>query len=128
MTPPTMAISAFVPLGDIVVPPDRMRRLRPEKVDELAESIRACGLLQPVVLRPCGGRRYDLIAGAHRRQAVEGLGHKSISATILDGLDADGALLVQIDENLIRADLSPAERALHLAERKRLHEKLHPQN
>jgi N6-adenosine-specific RNA methylase IME4 len=42
-------------------------------------------------------------------------------------LDADAALLTEIDENLIRADLSPAERAMHLRERKLLYEKLHPE-
>jgi N6-adenosine-specific RNA methylase IME4 len=58
---------------------------------------------------------------------VRGLGHETIHASILDGLDADAALLAEIDENLIRADLSPAERAMHHGRRKELYEKLHPE-
>src|SRR5262249_32862809 len=45
----------------------------------------------------------------------------------LDGLNADAALLAEIDENLIRADLTPAERAAHVGRRKELYEKLHPE-
>jgi ParB/RepB/Spo0J family partition protein len=115
-----------VALSMITVPPNRMRRLRPEKVDELAESIRQSGLLQPVVVRPWRDR-YMLVAGAHRCEAEKQLGHDAIRAIVHDGLDADAALLAEIDENLVRADLSAAERALHLAERKRLYEKLHPE-
>jgi ParB/RepB/Spo0J family partition protein len=115
-----------VALSTITMRPNRMRQLRPAKVDELAESIRERGLLQPIVVRPWGDR-YMLVCGVHRRQAVEQLGHETIPAIVLDGLDADAALLAGIDENLVRADLSPAERSLHLAERKRLFEEVHPQ-
>ena len=120
----------MVRLGHIEVAPDRMRALRPEKIDEIAESIQARGrLLQPVVVRPRkgSGGRYWLVAGRHRFEAVRKLGHDRIAATILDGLDADAALLAEIDENLIRADLTPAERASHVGRRKELYEKLHPQ-
>jgi N6-adenosine-specific RNA methylase IME4 len=115
-----------IALNCITVPRDRMRRLRPEKVDELAESIYARGLLQPIVVRHRQGR-YELVLGEHRRKAVEQLGHERIRAVVCDSLDADAALLAEIDENLIRAELSAAERALHLAERKRLYEKAYPQ-
>ena len=60
-------------------------------------------------------------------EAVRQCGHDHIRAVILDGLDADAAHLAEIDENLIRADLSPAERAMHVARRKELYEKLHPE-
>jgi ParB/RepB/Spo0J family partition protein len=116
-----------ISLSGIAVRPDRMRRLRPEVVDELAESINTLGLLQPVVVRPGGNGGHVLVVGAHRVEATKRLEHESIAAIVLDGLDADEALLAEIDENLIRADLSPAERALHLAERKRLYEKLKPE-
>jgi N6-adenosine-specific RNA methylase IME4/ParB-like chromosome segregation protein Spo0J len=82
--------------------------------------------LQPIVVRPSGAR-YTLVAGAHRLKAKKQLGHTNIAAVILDGLDADAALLAEIDENLMRADLSPAERALHVGRRKELYEKLHPE-
>ena len=118
--------TARIALSAITSAPNRMRQLRPDKVAELAESIAAQGLLQPVIVRPCG-KRYLLVAGRHRLEAVKQIGHDEVTAIILDGLNADAALLAEIDENLVRADLSPAERALHLAERKRLYEKLHPQ-
>jgi N6-adenosine-specific RNA methylase IME4 len=116
-----------VRIADIVVSHDRMRKLRPEKVDEIAESVAAQGLLQPIVLRPRGPTNYWLVAGHHRLEAVRQCGHDRISAVIRDGLDADAALLAEIDENLIRADLSPVERALHVGRRKEFYEKLHPE-
>jgi ParB family chromosome partitioning protein len=70
---------------------------------------------------------YQLIAGLHRLEAVRKLGRATIQAGVVKGLDADQALLDEIDENLIRAELSPAERALHLSIRKRLYEKLYPE-
>jgi ParB-like chromosome segregation protein Spo0J len=111
----------------IVVPSERMRRLRPELVAELVESISAQGLLQPIIVRPRGAANYWLVAGRHRLEAVRQCGHDHIRAVVLDGLDADAALLAEVDENLVRADLSPAERAMHVARRKVLYEKLHPE-
>ena len=73
------------------------------------------------------GDGYSLITGWHRLEAARKLTHLDIHAFILDGIDADRAALIEIDENLVRADLSPAERAIHLRERKRLYEKAHPE-
>jgi ParB/RepB/Spo0J family partition protein len=112
----------------IRVRPNRMRKLRPDRVAELAESISARGQLQPIAVQSrARGTDFDLVAGWHRLEAMRKVGHDSIPAVILKGLDADAALLAEIDENLIRAELSLAERALHLAERKRLYEKAHPE-
>ena len=115
----------FIPLRDIDVSPNRMRRLRPEVVDDLAESIRANGLIHPITVCRGEGRRLRLVAGRHRLAAVRKLAIPMIAATTVD--DGDAALLAEIDENLIRADLSPAERTIHLAERKRLYLKQHPE-
>jgi N6-adenosine-specific RNA methylase IME4 len=120
------ALPQTIPLDAITVPDKRLRKLRLEVVDKLAESMATRGLIQPVVVQP-EGRGFNLLVGAHRVIAARQLGWSSITAVVLDGLAADEALLVELDENLIRADLSPAERALHLAERKRLYEKLHPE-
>ena len=54
-------------------------------------------------------------------------GSKRCAAVILDGADSDRAQLVEIDENLVRADLTPAERAAHQAKRKEIYERLHPE-
>jgi ParB-like chromosome segregation protein Spo0J len=125
----------MVGLGGIVVLPDRMRGLRQEVVDQLAESIRAQGLLHPIIVRPRPRTvGYVLVAGRHRLEAMRrlnGIDAKQfpdeIRAEIRDGIDADQALLVEIDENLARADLSPAERALHVGRRKELYEALYPE-
>ena len=130
---PRGATVRMIPLCHIEVAPKRMRALRPATVDEIAESIQARGgLLQPIVVRPRRQRKdsgecYSLVAGWHRFEAVRKLGHDRIAAAILDGLNADAALLAEIDENLIRADLSPAERTAHVGRRKELYEKLHPE-
>jgi N6-adenosine-specific RNA methylase IME4/ParB-like chromosome segregation protein Spo0J len=116
-----------VQVSNIVVAPNRMRALRPEMVAEIAESIQARGLLQPIVVRPRGHNSFWLVAGWHRLEAARELGLDSVHADIRDGLDADAAQLAEIDENLVRADLSPAERALHVGKRKDLYEKLHPE-
>jgi len=113
-------------VSTIAALPSCMRKLRPEVVNELAQSIAAQGQLQPIIVRPSKGR-YTLVAGRHRLAAAKQLKLKNISAVVLDGLDADRVLLVEIDENLIRADLSPAERAMHLAARKQIYLKQHPE-
>ena len=116
----------MIQLADIVVPPDRMRQLRPEKVNEIAESIAARGQLQAIIVQPQDSG-YVLAAGRHRLEARRQLGHAEIECRVLDGLSADEALIVEIDENLARADLTPSERAAHHAKRKALYLKLHPE-
>lgn len=120
--------SKMIAVDSIGVPPERMRKLRHELVDKLAETIEKRGLLQPIIVRPLPDYRgYVLIAGHHRLEAVRKLGHDTIRAEILEGLSADQARVAEIDENLIRADLTPSERAAHHAERKALYLKLHPE-
>lgn len=116
-----------VGLSGIAVLPRRMRGLRPEVIDELAKSMAANGLLQPIVIRPAESIGHYLIAGRHRLEAARKLKWDSIRCSIVNGLEADAALLAEIDENLIRADLTLAERAAHVAARKPLYEKLHPE-
>jgi N6-adenosine-specific RNA methylase IME4 len=105
----------------------RLRALRLDKVDEFAESMGCRGLIHPITVRRIEGGGYRLIAGHHRLEAARKLGWESIPAIILKGLDAVDAELVEIDENLIRADLTPAEQAAHHARRKELHEQKYPE-
>ena len=69
------------------------------------------------MLRPRGTAGYWLVAGHHRLEAARKLKWEAIAAIIFDGMDADEAELAEIDENLIRAELSPIERALHVTSR-----------
>jgi ParB family chromosome partitioning protein len=70
----------------------------------------------------CDGPWSSYLPAAQRK-----LKWKEINCTIFDGMAADEAELAEIDENLIRAELSPAERALHIGKRKELYEKVHPE-
>lgn len=85
------------------------REIPAEQLNELAESIRAEGLLQPVVVRR-RGERYELIAGERRWRAFQQLKLKSIPARIVEASDASSAALGLI-ENLQREGLNPIEEA-----------------
>jgi ParB family transcriptional regulator, chromosome partitioning protein len=107
----------------------RLRDLRLDMVDEIAKSIRkGVGvLLQPIVIRPKPkGGGYLLVVGRHRLEAERKLGNKTIECRIVE-MDDDQAMLAEIDENLVRADLTKKEIDYHIVERKKLYEKLHPQ-
>lgn len=91
----------------------------------LAESIADVGLINPIRVRP-NGDRWEVIAGVHRLHAHRQLGLAEIEAIVVtdDDLHAE---LAMIDENLCRAELSPAERARHIARRKAIYLELHPE-
>jgi uncharacterized ParB-like nuclease family protein len=107
-------------LTEIAVPPNRMRALQPEKVKRMAESMKQFGQLHPITVRPQEGDGYVLVAGRHRFEAAQQLKWEAINATVITG---DDALLIEIDENLARADLSQDERRAHILKRKQLWEK-----
>ena len=125
-TPKGARAVCSIAVDAITVPSERLRKLRPEVVDWLVESITARSLLEPIIVRR-RGVGYELIAGHHRFEAARNCGHQTIRAEVYDSLSDDEAELIQIDENLIRANLSDAERILHVARRKELYEKLHPE-
>ena len=88
--------------------PFQPRRQFPEEnLKELAESIRASGLVQPVMLRPADGR-YQLIAGERRWRAARLAGLETIPVVVRDVGDQD-ALELALTENLLREDLNPLE-------------------
>ncbi|MGE9290637.1 MAG: ParB/RepB/Spo0J family partition protein [Puniceicoccales bacterium] len=84
-----------------------------EKLTDLANSIRAEGLLQPIVVRPVGNE-FELIAGERRLRAFELLKIKHIPARVMEIGDASSASLALI-ENLQREQLNPVEEALGFA-------------
>jgi len=104
---------------DLIEPSPRNPRNDLGAIDELAESIDAYGLLQPIVLRQVG-RRYEIIAGHRRFAAAKQLGWREISAVIRAD-DQDGAYILTLVENLQRDDLTPREeaRALEVLVRER---------
>jgi ParB family chromosome partitioning protein len=106
-----------IDLDDITVLPGRMRRLQPEFVDVLAESMSLLGLIQPIAVRPHRRAGFALISGWHRLEAARKLGWKTIPASIWEGLSAAEAEIKEIDDNLTPAYLSPAEKILHYRRR-----------
>jgi ParB family transcriptional regulator, chromosome partitioning protein len=89
------------------------REIAPDQLTELAESIRAEGLLQPIVVRRHGDK-FQLIAGERRWRAFQQLKIKSIPARIVEASDASAASIGLI-ENLQREGLNPIEEALGFA-------------
>jgi len=100
-----------VPVGSIR-PNSRQprRRLDGEGIDELAESIRAQGLVQPVVVRSAAAGGYELIAGERRWRAARVAGLATVPALVRETDDRDSLLLALV-ENVAREDLSPVDEA-----------------
>jgi ParB/RepB/Spo0J family partition protein len=96
---------------DLVDRPVKISRelIDPEKVRELAESIREKGLLQPVILRPCNGR-FEMVAGDRRYLAHKLLNLKEIKAIVME-LDDRETVEIRGIENLQRENLTPSEEA-----------------
>jgi len=84
-----------------------------EKLAELADSIRAQGVVQPVVVRPVGDGEYELIAGERRWRAAQIAGIDDIPAVLRDVSDEDSVAMALI-ENIQREDLNPLEEATAL--------------
>lgn len=82
----------------------------PEKIVELAESIKEHGIIQPIVLKK-DGSTYTIIAGERRWRAAKTIGLKEVPAVIMDLSDKQ-ILEVSLIENIIREDLNPIEEAL----------------
>ena len=103
-----------VPVAAIQVG-ERMRKLDLAKVDELAESLATCDLINPITL----DIEYNLIAGNHRLAAARKLNWKDIQAQVLDA-DELMQQLQEIDENLVRASLCYISTGEHIAKRERI--------
>ena len=87
------------------------KEFRPEELRELAESIKATGLLQPITVRAIAGSdRFELVAGERRLRAVRSLGWKTVPAIVRD-YDDRTMLTLALVENLQREDLNPIEEA-----------------
>ena len=89
------------------------RDIKPEALEELAASIRSQGVMQPVVVRPIGGDRYELIAGERRWRAAHLAGLQTIPAMVRIVPD-EAALALALIENVQRENLNPVEEAFAL--------------
>jgi len=86
------------------------RRINEAALEELTESIRASGVVQPVVLRPIANERYQLVAGERRWHASKRAGKATIPAVVRQ-ISNEQAMEITIIENLQREDLNPMEQA-----------------
>ncbi len=84
--------------------------MRNDSLEELADSIRAQGVVQPIVVRPIGDERYELIAGERRWRAAQLAGLHEVPAVIRDVPD-DAAVAMALIENIQRENLNPLEEA-----------------
>jgi len=86
------------------------REFDPDTLRELADSIAAQGVLQPIVVRPITGGRHEIIAGERRWRAAQQAGLDTIPVIIRD-VDEQAAIAIALIENIQRDDLNPLEEA-----------------
>lgn len=91
------------------------RHFGSEELNALAESIRQHGVIQPVVVRPLAGDKYEIIAGERRCRAAKLAGLTAVPAVVRELTDREAQLFALV-ENLQRADLNPMEQAAGLAQ------------
>ena len=109
-TPARNAESQLVDIDLIEPSPYQPRtHFREEAIAELAQSIQSLGIIQPLVLRPVGGR-FQLLAGERRWRAAQRAGLARVPALIREASD-EKALEITLVENIQREDLNPVEQA-----------------
>jgi len=84
-----------------------------ESVQDLADSIKQTGLIEPVILRP-KGERYELVAGDRRLAAYRLLDEKRIKAIVVNVSDSE-AEAIKVHENMKRLNVSPVEEAVYFS-------------
>jgi ParB family transcriptional regulator, chromosome partitioning protein len=100
-----------IPVGEIDRSPYQTRtRFDEAQLEELAASITATGVVQPIVVRPVAGGRFQLIAGERRWLASQRAGKETVPAIVRHASD-EQAMEMTIVENLQRTDLNPMEQA-----------------
>ncbi len=108
-------------INDISVDPGR-REAQQERVEKLVKSMGELGLLNPITI----DKKHTLIAGLHRLEAAKLLGWVEIECTVssLEGIQAE---MAEIDENVVRNNLTGRELGKLLLRRKKLYELLYPE-
>jgi ParB family transcriptional regulator, chromosome partitioning protein len=102
---------AEIPVGQIHANPRQPRkRFEHEATAGLADSIRAQGIIQPLLVRPRPAGGFELIAGERRWRAAREAGVEKLPAVVREAADRD-ALLLGLVENVAREELSPVEEA-----------------
>ena len=102
-----------------LVSSEHPRPLVTQEVDKLAASIKEIGLIQPItvisktIMRGLPEPGWKIVAGHHRVAACRALGWTEIDALVIDDVSYLQSELIEIDENLCRAELSKSQRTKH---------------
>jgi len=108
---PPEAELARLPLGQIRPNPRQPRkRVDAEALGGLAESVRAQGVVQPIVVRPVGAGAYEIIAGERRWRAARAAGLATVPAVVRETDDRESLVLALV-ENVARENLTAVEEA-----------------
>ena len=100
-----------IPLKEIDDFPDHPFKVRmDEDMNQLVESVRDRGIINPILLRPKEDGRYEIVSGHRRRKACELLGKDTIRAEIRD-MSRDEAIIMMVESNLHRTVILPSEKA-----------------
>ena len=100
-----------IPLSQIADFPDHPYQVRDdESMNELVESIKERGLIQPILVRPVENGRYEMVSGHRRKRAFDLAGIDKIPARVKK-LSRDEAILAMVDSNLQREVILPSEKA-----------------
>ena len=114
---PTISTDALRMIGVDRVRPGKYQprtRMDEASLDELADSIREQGVMQPILVRPIDGSRFEIIAGERRWRAASKAGLAEIPALVRSVPD-NAALALALVENIQREDLNPLEEAQGLS-------------
>lgn len=125
---PKLLRTAEIALSDLTIS-DRLRPVTEAGVAQVVASVEQIGhITDAIQVREVRhkGKALILMAGAHRVAAAEALGHETIRANIWDCND-DQSRLFEIDDNLASRELTALERAVFMAERKRVYLRMYPE-
>lgn len=100
------------------------RHMDPVRLDELADSIKARGIVQPIVVKQADDGNYEIIAGERRWRAAQVAGLDAVPAIVREVPDS-AALAIALIENIQREDLNPVEEARAIARLIEEHEMTH---
>jgi ParB family chromosome partitioning protein len=101
--------SNWVTLDSLYLPAQQPRRyFDPQKMEQLVQSVKAHGILEPLLVRPLPDGKYELVAGERRYRAAKTVGLTEVPVTVRE-LTNNEALQLSLVENLQREDLNPVE-------------------
>jgi len=102
-----------IPISEIVPNPYQPRKhFNDETLEELTQSVREHGIVQPLVVTRVGAHKYQLIAGERRFRAAQKAGLKDVPVVVKEAVNSGQMLELAIIENVQRQDLNPIEEAI----------------